>query len=153
MLDSGSTRKYLLYAVGEILLVMIGILLALQVNNWNENRKKGTLELAFLEKLSDDLVKDTSYYIEQIDDLNKSTAQFELYVPKSYQIQKDRAQFINLMKPLRWSSDIFTSENSTFEELKNTGQLGIFRNDSLKDAFLALQRAREQINILVSSTI
>ena len=31
-------RKYLIYAVGEVLLVMIGILLALQVNNWNQSR-------------------------------------------------------------------------------------------------------------------
>lgn len=37
-IESGAARKYLLYAIGEILLVMIGILLALQVNNWNEKR-------------------------------------------------------------------------------------------------------------------
>jgi len=35
----GAARKYLLYAIGEILLVMVGILLALQINNWNEWRK------------------------------------------------------------------------------------------------------------------
>jgi hypothetical protein len=40
MIDSGSTRKYLLYAVGEIALVVIGILIALQINNWNEERIK-----------------------------------------------------------------------------------------------------------------
>ena len=39
LLSQGSLNKYLLYAIGEILLVMIGILLALQVNNWNEHRK------------------------------------------------------------------------------------------------------------------
>ena len=38
LIDSSSARRYLLYAIGEILLVMIGILLALQVNNWNEHR-------------------------------------------------------------------------------------------------------------------
>jgi len=40
LIESGSARKYILYAIGEILLVMIGILLALQVNNWNESRKE-----------------------------------------------------------------------------------------------------------------
>ena len=39
LIGSGGVRKYILYAVGEVLLVMIGILLALQVNNWNENNK------------------------------------------------------------------------------------------------------------------
>lgn len=37
--QAGKFSKYLLYAIGEIVLVMIGILLALQVNNWNEERK------------------------------------------------------------------------------------------------------------------
>jgi len=39
LIGSGATRKYLLYAVGEIALVVIGILIALQINNWNEERK------------------------------------------------------------------------------------------------------------------
>ena len=38
LLESGSTKRYLIYAIGEVLLVMIGILLALQVNKWNEER-------------------------------------------------------------------------------------------------------------------
>jgi len=38
LLTENKFSRYLLYAVGEILLVMIGILLALQVNNWNNNR-------------------------------------------------------------------------------------------------------------------
>ena len=39
LIMENKTRKYLKYAVGEIVLVVIGILIALQVNNWNENRK------------------------------------------------------------------------------------------------------------------
>ena len=39
LLSEGNTGKYLKYAIGEILLVVIGILIALQVNTWNEKRK------------------------------------------------------------------------------------------------------------------
>ena len=48
LIASGSVSKYLLYAIGEILLVVIGILIALQVNNWNEAR--------FQQKISDQTV-------------------------------------------------------------------------------------------------
>ena len=44
LIDSGSTGKYLIYAVGEIALVIIGILIALQINNWNEERKDRRIE-------------------------------------------------------------------------------------------------------------
>ncbi|MBT8265790.1 MAG: hypothetical protein KJP20_04535, partial [Bacteroidia bacterium] len=69
LLSEGKTGKYLKYAVGEIALVMIGILLALQVNNWNENRKAENKELKLLRELKDDLIetkKDLMTDIERI---------------------------------------------------------------------------------------
>ncbi len=58
LLREGKTASYLKYALGEILLVMIGILLALQVNNWNENRKNNRLKDSYVENLMVDLNKD-----------------------------------------------------------------------------------------------
>ena len=54
-IESGSITKYLLYAIGEILLVVIGILIALQVNNWNEERLDRGKELRLLGQLQNDL--------------------------------------------------------------------------------------------------
>ncbi len=68
--------KYLIYAAGEILLVMIGILLALQVNNWNEQRKAGEKELKLLIELKDDLLEtknDLLTDIAKIPELRDST--------------------------------------------------------------------------------
>ncbi|MFT7066002.1 MAG: hypothetical protein ACJAUO_001580, partial [Sediminicola sp.] len=51
MLTENKFSKYLLYAIGEIILVVIGILIALSINNWNENRKESNLELEILSGL------------------------------------------------------------------------------------------------------
>ena len=58
LLAEGITGKYLKYAIGEIILVMIGILLALQVNTWNESRKNLNLEEEFKIGLKKDLLRD-----------------------------------------------------------------------------------------------
>ena len=53
LIESGSARKYLVYAIGEIALVVFGILIALQINNWNEGRKKRQVEIETLLELKE----------------------------------------------------------------------------------------------------
>ena len=55
LLSEGKTGKYLKYAIGEIILVVIGILIALQINNWNEDQKNKALEKYMLENLAENL--------------------------------------------------------------------------------------------------
>ena len=58
--------KYFKYAIGEILLVVIGILIALQINNWNEERKNKVVEKQLLENLRSSLVSDVQNQINPI---------------------------------------------------------------------------------------
>ena len=51
MIKENKVSKYLLYAIGEIVLVVIGILIALSINNWNENRKERQVELKILKEI------------------------------------------------------------------------------------------------------
>lgn len=59
---AGKTGKYLKYAIGEIILVVIGILIALSINNWNEDRKDKVREKATLYKFMQDLKSDSTYF-------------------------------------------------------------------------------------------
>lgn len=61
LVSQGKFTKYLTYALGEIVLVMFGILLALQVNNWNERRKSDEV----MEKRAQALLKDLEYNIKE----------------------------------------------------------------------------------------
>ncbi len=71
LIETGNLKKYLTYAIGEVLLVMVGILLALQVSNWNENKKLRKLERSTLLEISDALDSDLS----QLDNLLSITHQ------------------------------------------------------------------------------
>ena len=67
MITDNKTSKYLLYAIGEILLVVIGILIALQINNWNENRKLEVQELNFLKNFKISLQADSTDRVQSIE--------------------------------------------------------------------------------------
>jgi uncharacterized membrane protein YgaE (UPF0421/DUF939 family) len=56
MLVQNKFSNYLIYAIGEIVLVVIGILIALALNNWNENRKEKITEIQLYKEIKDDLV-------------------------------------------------------------------------------------------------
>jgi len=58
LLGSGATGKYLLYAVGEIALVVIGILIALQINNWSNDIERQQKELSYISSIIDDIDSD-----------------------------------------------------------------------------------------------
>ena len=62
LIEEDNVRKYLFYAIGEILLVVIGILIALQVNNWNEERKDQQQAETYVQLLIEDLNADLNKY-------------------------------------------------------------------------------------------
>ena len=60
MIKENKVSKYFLYAIGEIILVVIGILIALSINNWNEDKKNRELERTILSEIEYTLNKNTS---------------------------------------------------------------------------------------------
>jgi len=60
MVKENRVRKYMLYAIGEIVLVVIGILIALQLNNWNTERKAEIQEVSLLKEMRQNLQRDLS---------------------------------------------------------------------------------------------
>ena len=59
LLMESKTSKYFKYAIGEIVLVVIGILIALQINTWNENQKKNRIKQTYIKNLVTDFTNDT----------------------------------------------------------------------------------------------
>jgi len=71
LLNEGKTTKYFKYAIGEIVLVVIGILIALQINNWNENRLKQEQLISVYERILIDVDNDTQDLTANLDYYNE----------------------------------------------------------------------------------
>ena len=74
LMEKNKTGKYFKYAIGEIILVVIGILIALSLNNWNENRKKTDVEKGVLTNIYKDLVIDSIQFDYYRSDFQKIEA-------------------------------------------------------------------------------
>lgn len=131
--------KYLRYALGEILLVVIGILIALQVNNWNEQRKQRAKELHYLSNIRTDLnlnIAELNFYIAtRIAKTESAKIVLEYYEGKPL---SDLDDFnMHTVNVYTWHK--FFQINNTFQELMNSGNLSIISDDSIKNSLLNLE--------------
>jgi hypothetical protein len=128
LLSEGKTGKYLKYAFGEIVLVMIGILLALQINNWNEKRKETNQTVGLLENMIKDLKTDISNLDRLINNFNHQiNSGRTLLVSEDYQLFSSDSIY-NLLPTNSTSYKII---NLTFEKLKNLGVTKILDSEEL----------------------
>jgi hypothetical protein len=150
LLSEGKTGKpawpagrYLKYAFGEIILVMLGILFALQVNNWNENRKEEILEIEYLQRIHTDLTADANYFKKEIQECELVISSSYQYIHEAYKEQKTKEDYVKLIGYFTDRTENLVVQNSTYQELNNSGQLSIFQNRAIKDSLIALQRNYE----------
>lgn len=90
-IKDGKIINYLKYAVGEIVLVVIGILIAVSINNWNENRKQQKLFLTILKTIEDDMKSDTLLFYQTKDNFKKGDSIFKRILDN----QMTREDYIN----------------------------------------------------------
>lgn len=127
-----STRKYLLYAIGEILLVVIGILIALQINNWNENSKKQVEEIKILKNLKSDLLSD----LDQLQLDISSTSIKMSRIDSLFAILKNPKEY-NLQDLIRFNREIpfvdyFLASSGTYDEGISSGKMSYLKTDTLR---------------------
>lgn len=136
LLNSNRAGKYLLYAIGEIFLVVIGILLALQINNWNENRKERKLETSILNEILVNLEKDVA-------NLNSKTELNEFFINNNKVILNHLKNKTPITDSLRqyyaslYGRGNFQPITVAYDNLKSNG-INIIKNDSLRLAISEL---------------
>lgn len=114
--------KYIKYSVGEILLVVIGILIALQINNWNETQKSDNNLKIYYGQIMEELKKDSSYIQQRIIQIDSSIVSYKRYL-NDIQKQMSLEDLINSQASQSLTPSILQFNTNTFETLQSTGDL------------------------------
>ena len=140
LMEQNKVRTYLLYAVGEILLVMIGILLALQVNNWNEERNADLKTREYYSQLLDDLKSDQDFILSTIDELSAQLSEYEGYINMySREAVLTPNQVHDEISKLSLITNPLTFNTSTIESLQNSGDIRLIPA-SIRNRLIDLKR-------------
>lgn len=134
LLSEGKTGKYIKYAIGEIILVVIGILIALSLNNWNSKRLATQRNGALLAKLSKelDLNIDRAANLDSIwDDSFTHRLKFTDSLKTLLDNDMLASDLDYVVSQTVFYVNTFNLNTSVFEELKNTGSLYAIGTDSL----------------------
>ncbi|WP_242082867.1 DUF6090 family protein [Aestuariivivens sediminis] len=136
LLSEGKNGKYLKYAFGEIILVVIGILIALQINNWNNNNQQKKIEIKYLKEIKQNLTKD----LDDIDfniAFNKSKLQSNKIVLEYLNGKINYTDSLDFHFSNLFFSTRTLANMSAYENLKSRG-LEIITNDSLRQRITKL---------------
>ena len=139
LIKEGNLKKYLLYAIGEILLVMIGISLAFQVNNYQDNRINEKAEIRYYENIRDQIADDGRLIRDQLGFNNRYMAQFR-YANEILE-SNDRTKMDTLgliVSGLTQYSD-FDRQGNIYETMVNSGQVKLLRNYNIINGLRLLE--------------
>ena len=155
LLTNNKFSKYLLYAIGEILLVVIGILLALQLNTWNENQRARADEKNLLENLFEDLnaagAQSQNFIIREKLLIDKLIRAMGIHPdgqdppPEFYQDSS--------MIDMIWEFETNVPVVNSYAEIKNTGKTSLIRSREIRQKFTNLELSINALNNLVKDRL
>jgi hypothetical protein len=138
LLKEGNLKKYLTYALGEIIIVVIGILLALYLNNWNQKRTNKKQEIQFYQSMKNQLNEDLNTLIGEMDYNQNYLDQFSY--AKKLILSNDNSKVDTLGKivlnMVRYSD--FRRKSNVYQTLVNSGEITLINNYQITERLQSL---------------
>lgn len=146
-----SSGPYILYAIGEIVLVVIGILVALQVNNWNQIKNERITERQYLTDLVSDLDIQLKVNEDQLsaEERTNQLAEKILIIINSPDLFGQLDTLKSLLTELR-PRKTFIIIHATYEDLKSTGNLKLLSNQNLRKGLISYYHEMETGSKVIS---
>ena len=155
MINENKVSKYILYAIGEIILVVIGILIALQINNWNAEQNIEKEEIGLLNNLLESLYSAKEQSDIDIIKENKLRESLLVALGKNSNNSKLGINTISdsLFYDILWNSNPSQPVLNSYSDIKNTGKIGIIKNRSIREKFTNLELTLTGLNTLVKDRL
>lgn len=155
LLTENKFTQYMLYAIGEIVLVVIGILIALQINNWNAEQKMGKEEIGILNNLLDDLYSAKEQSDIEISNENQLKESLLVALGKNSNKRKLGRNTISdsVFYDILWNSNPNLPVLNSYSDIKNTGKIGIIKNRSIRENFTNLELTLTGLTSLVADRL
>lgn len=140
LIQENNMGKYFKYAIGEIVLVVIGILIALQINNWNEKRLNSNKETAVLANIHKEF-KQNKIQLDSVVSLHKRAYKNCGKIIKFFPIKEkpEPAVLDSLSTQLWWSYGgvTFNPSQTSINSLESTSSFDIIKNETLRDLLIS----------------
>ena len=137
LIEQSKVRSYILYAIGEIALVMFGILLALQINNWNESRKDRAFELEMLSEINRELLSEIEDKQDVLILFNKAEKSLNELLNMRIDNEYPRDSLEQHLRNLGSVGLFFPYSDGAYEALKSGG-LDKIQNEKLRNDLIRL---------------
>ncbi|MBD0832414.1 DUF6090 family protein [Aestuariibaculum sediminum] len=155
LINEGNTNRYLKYAFGEIVLVVIGILIALQINNWNEVRKNHNEEKVILKSLQENLVLAKKH--SELLILNEKQLKTSLLLVLNINYTSQNAEITiisdSIFNDALWNLESDLPILNIYNNLKFTNKLSLIRNLRLKEKFANFEADLKELDNMIEDRL
>ncbi len=141
MLSDNRIGRYLARAVGEVLLIVIGIMIAVQLSNLNEQRRNSELERAYLERIASEMRSNVARFSQYRETANAARQVIQRFAAAMNNPAATNAELIKATRDYfstGWLFPDFEPTTTTFDDLEATGNLQVIRNNQLRQAMIEL---------------
>ena len=143
---SAGFRRYLVFAIGEILLVVLGILIALQVDNWNDERLESRAASIFYKNTLQQLQDDRNNIQGQIAYNKRNREQFEYAVAVINQDDRSENDSLTAIAAKLIDYSDFDRKGNIYETIVNSGDVRLIQNEKIKNGLRRLEETYLYVN-------
>jgi len=146
LLIESKVNRYFLYAIGEIILVVIGILIALSINNWNVKKVARKAELTFYKHTKQQLLDDVNNIRSQIEYNNRYLEQFNYATTLIQNQNRSKKDSLSLVAMNLLTNSDFDRQGNIYETTVNSGDIKLLKNNLIIDGLRRLEESYMYVN-------